>query len=299
VPTYADLLPESLAGQTWLHAPAPFACLRVHGPDAASFLHRLCTQDVEGLRDGDARPAAFLTAKGKVEALVWIARLGEELWIETQAQAAASLAALLDRYHFSEKLAIETPANWTCRQVVGAHAHARTGQAASSAHRDGGVVRFAGAASGLQWVRTHGASLPPASEDLPLLDEPTWQCLRVAAGLPWTGIDADTTTLALEAGIDDHVSLTKGCYTGQEIVARIHTYGHTNRRLCRLRWRGSAPSGAQLTDPSGEPVGRVTSIAPVPGTDFVLALGYLPHELANPGTQLVLTPGGTAVEVCG
>jgi folate-binding protein YgfZ len=116
----------------------------------------------------------------------------------------------------------------------------------------------------------------------------------MAAGLVRVGIETEPSTLALEADLDDHCSTTKGCYTGQEIVARIHTYGHVNRRLCLLHLapgeRIAAPQ--QLLEPDdGVAVGRVMHAVPVPGQAARLGLGYLPKDFQAVGTNLRLADG--------
>jgi folate-binding protein YgfZ len=296
MPTYADLVGPELASVTGIQAPAPFSCLRVSGPDAVGFLQRLCTQDVAAMAVGTARPGAFLTPKGRLETLVWLGLLDGEVWLETQAHERAKLAALLDRYHFSERLRIEVPEAWTCWQLLGPAAWG-DGHAPGIV-RGGDGTGFAGECRGLRWLRWHGHSAPPFPAGLPALDDAHWQRVRIAAGLPWLGVDADASHIALELDLDDHVSLTKGCYTGQEIVARIHTYGHTNRRLCRVRVEGDA-GGPPLPvkDADGEPVGRITSLAGLPG-GASLGLAVLPHAVAAPGTALVVGAGPARAEVC-
>lgn len=300
MPSYDDLLAPGEDVDARLQQGAPFRCLKVRGRDAVGFVHRLCSQDVEGLSEGHAAPALFLTAKGKIETLAWLARRGEDVCIEVQVQELDKLSALLERYHFAERLAIEPMGGWSCNQLVGRRAWQAAGIAGPAANPTEQPLWFAGACRGLEWVRWHGepsrleSAAPPAA---PLADD-AWQRLRVAAGLPWVGVDVDTTTLALEGEFEDHVSTTKGCYTGQEIVARIHTYGHTNRRLCRLRVvaAGSAPLSLPMTiaDAEGDPVGRLTSLAPAAaGTDGrTLALGFVPREFAAPGTRLRLGADG-------
>jgi folate-binding protein YgfZ len=115
------------------------------------------------------------------------------------------------------------------------------------------------------------------------------------------GLETEPSTLALEADLDDHCSTTKGCYTGQEIVARINTYGHVNRKLCLLH----LPAGPELTTPQPlhEPedqlaVGRVLHAVPVPGKPLRVGLGYLPKDFQALGTKLRLDDGG-AVTVVG
>lgn len=300
--SYDNLIDPVEAAATGVHAPAPFALLTVRGPDAGSFVHRLSSQDVTGLAEGSAAPAAFLTAKGRLETLAWVARHADQVWIEVQAHELDKLAGLLDRYHFAERIAIEPMRTWQAVQIVGPGAWDRVSATACTASVEDAPLWFAGQCRGLRWVRWHGeaASLPALAGEA--IDEAAWQRLRIAAGLPWLGIDVDAKTLALEADIDDHVSTTKGCYTGQEIVARIHTYGHTNRKLCRLKItpRGDAAlaAGASIVDDEGDPVGRVTSLASARlDADPMLGLGYLPREVAVVGSKLALQEGGDVLVV--
>ena len=125
--------------------------------------------------------------------------------------------------------------------------------------------------------------------------------MRICAGIARVGVDTEESTLAAEAAIEDHLSLTKGCYTGQEIVARIHTYGHVNRRL-RLLEIDSAEAisvGTVLVEPgAGDPVGRVMSSSLLPDGRRRAALGYLPSDFGEPGSRLRLgTREGPLVQV--
>ena len=128
------------------------------------------------------------------------------------------------------------------------------------------------------------------------IDPDTADVLRVEAGLPRYGADMDETVLAPEANLTGYISLTKGCYVGQEIVARIDARGHTNRALTGLILDGSdlPIAGAKLffaceTEPLRE-TGRLTSVvdsAPAAGGSAI-ALGYVRHEHRVPGTRLVV-----------
>lgn len=132
------------------------------------------------------------------------------------------------------------------------------------------------------------------------IDGETAETLRVEAGLPRYGIDMDETVLAPEAGLTNAISLTKGCYVGQEIVARIDARGHTNRALTGLILDGPdlPASGTKLFFPSEteapRETGRLTSvIESSPAADGrAIALGYVRHEHREPGTQLVIGEDG-------
>jgi folate-binding protein YgfZ len=101
-------------------------------------------------------------------------------------------------------------------------------------------------------------------------------------------VDTGDRTLVQEARLDDAVSFTKGCYLGQETVARLHYRGHPNRRLARIALAGPVPTGARVTGPGDVAAGEVTSVADVPGTGWV-ALGMVRREV----------PDGAPVDVAG
>ena len=112
--TTADLL-GSGAG---LRHHSTHALVRVAGADAADYLHRLCSQDVTAMVPGDVRPACLLDGKGKLLQIVLVARVEDGLWLEAQGHKAAELLEFLDRYHFTEQLALSPqPDDWGCAEV--------------------------------------------------------------------------------------------------------------------------------------------------------------------------------------
>ncbi len=289
--TIATLTAELLANAPLTRSPAPFRLLEVRGADAGEFLHRLCTQDVKGLADGQVKPAAFLDAKGKLLVTCLVGRLGTSFWLEVQAEQEERLAALLERYHFSEKLTIGRGPAGVCAESV------RRGEAVDTTGRmamAGPQLTIHYERRGLAFERRHAAG--GEFTGAPLTAEMA-ECLRMIAGLVRVGVETEPSTLALEADLDDHCSTTKGCYTGQEIVARIHTYGHVNRKLCRLELAAGAPitSPVPLHDDDDLPVGRVMHAVPVPGHELRLGLGYLPKDFQAPGTVLKLPDGGRVI----
>ena len=303
-----ELLRPLLANGALARSDAPFRLLTVVGPDAGEFLHRLCTQDVLGLAAGTGKAAAFLDAKGKLLVTCVVFRGENGFGLEVMADQVDKLAALLERYHFTEKLAITVVPPQPVHETV----------AWTEAGRMGGVVVESGGGRtvltqhrrGLTFVRVHGGAIDPASGGevgsagspaARMLLPDVAECLRMAAGLVRVGQETEPTTLALEADLEDHVSTTKGCYTGQEIVARIHTYGHVNRKLCLLH----LPAGPAIDAP--QPlheredklaVGRVMHAVPLPEDAGRLGTGYLPKDFQELGTKLALADG-TVVEVIG
>ncbi|HZN39799.1 MAG TPA: hypothetical protein VFD82_13400 [Planctomycetota bacterium] len=297
------LTAQLLATGPFERASAPFRLLEVSGPDAGDFLQRLCTQDVLGLAQGQVKPAAFLDNKGKVLATCLVFRIGETFFLETQKEQEEQLAGLLERYHFTEKLAIARASVGRPREEVGAASGVP--EKDCKAERRGIVlVRFA--RRGVAYTRIYGGTVFVGGGDAgevqrkPLTREFA-ECLRMGAGLVRVGLETEPSTLALEADLEDHCSTTKGCYTGQEIVARINTYGHVNRRLCLLH----LPEGPMITSPVAlhdpgdqTPVGRVMHAVPVPDYARRVGLGYLPKDFQALGTKLSL-PDGVGVTVVG
>jgi folate-binding protein YgfZ len=132
-----------------------------------------------------------------------------------------------------------------------------------------------------------------------------WQAFeiaRVEAGIPRFGADMDETNLPPEAGLDARaISYRKGCYIGQEVIARIRTYGQVARALCRLRLADDLrdlPVKGDVLSHDGKEVGRITSAVRSPESGENLALGYIRREVNAPGTELVLrTAGGESQAV--
>jgi len=128
------------------------------------------------------------------------------------------------------------------------------------------------------------------------------EMLRVEAGIPLYGADMDESTIALEANLGPtHISLTKGCYVGQEIIARIDSRGHTNRALTGLVFTaGNVPKPGDTirSEEEGREVGRITSVIPSSPAveDMPIALGYVRHEHSDPGTKLSVGPPESALE---
>lgn len=261
--------------------PAPgLGLLDVRGLDAIDFAQRIGGQDVVALASGSTAPIAFLTAKGKLVAVAIAIRAADGVTLVVPGARIDELAQSLERYHFSERLTITSKAP-AAAALLGLGVAERAGVSLGTAKQesDGSLV-LAVARGGLERAIAFGpaAERPPFATPSPR-DALLCACLRIAAGEVQVGVDTDERTLVLEAGLDDHVSTTKGCYVGQEIVARIHTYGHVNRRLVRLRIDGAIglAAGTSLLDAAlGEPIGRVTSSAVAPDDAFTVALGWLP-----------------------
>ncbi len=292
--TLSDPLTDSILDATpYCRGDAPYSLVAVTGEDSADFLQRLCSQDVLTLQAGQAAPAAFFDGKGKLLATAICLRTEAGFLLETQRHQQQVLLALLDRYLFTERVELA---------AAGGHCVERIDRAAADGCSGGvqeGVVRFVVRRHGVATERWHAADAaglprPDGSE----LTAELGEAVRMMAGFVKVGVESEASTLGLEANLDDHCSTSKGCYTGQEVVARIHTYGHTNRslRLLRLSPGPAIERPVVLIEPEDElAVGRVMHAVVV--GDCRLGVGYLPHDYSAAGSVLQIEGGGEAVVV--
>ncbi len=223
----------------------------VSGPEAAEFLERMVSNEVVSLEPGEARAALLLTPKSRIVAPMRVVREGPESFLLiTEASLAETVASTLLRARFAAKCEIE-PKPYRGYLQLGAGEGIR--------NEDYGVEAFESWA-----VEERNAAEPDE-----LLER-----LRIEAGTPAWGRELDETILPAEAGLDEtHVSFTKGCYPGQEPIARLHYRGRPNRRVRVIEVADARPGDEILF--GDKTVGRVTSA--VPG----LALGYVRREVED------------------
>jgi folate-binding protein YgfZ len=226
--------------------------VRVAGPDASDYLQRMVSNDVEALAVGEACPALLLTAKARVIAPLVVWRRGEEdFLLLTEPELGEIVRAHLARMRLRARCEIE-PEQHESVLVFGSE--------------QGLATDFPGASEAVD------AGLEPTLSDEEL------ERRRVAAGVPRWGREIDDRILPAEAGLEaSHISFSKGCYPGQEPVARLHYRGHPNRELRVLRLDRVPPYDAELVH-DDKVVGRVTSaVADEDGS--VVALAYVRTEV--------------------
>jgi len=291
----------------------------IDGPDATDFLHRLLANHVKTLRPGSGNANLLLSPKGKVLFDFELARHAEHYELSTPPGRAAQLAAALERYHFAEKVRVtDTSAGHAPLELAGPSAdplvariagtrielapHAwralpwRGGELVLTALGPGAWRLDAGPARALElWDEVAGAGATPCG--LVVRDS-----LRVEAGRALAGVDVDDNVYPQEAGLGEAFALDKGCYVGQEVVAKIDTYGGLNKRLLVLRIDHSDPvrRGTKLLlaeDGEQRELGLVTSWAYSFALDTGLVLGYVKRHHQAPGTAFDLEGGGRATIV--
>lgn len=252
----------------------------VRGPDSVSFLQGLVSQDVEAIPVGSVARSFLLGPQGKLAALLWLLRGEDEVGIVTDAGFGEEVAATLARYKIRIKAEIaldERPLS----VVVGDDSLAEAGH-----WSDDGVLRASLPLGRLPRVLVAGEAMP----------ESDLTALRVEEGEPVMGRDVDEKTIPQETGLTDQaVSFTKGCYLGQELVARIDTRGHVNRQLRGVVVDGDAlpAEGAELVA-GDKTVGNLTSPVRSERLGSVIGLALVRREVA-PGDAVELRwDGGSA-----
>lgn len=247
--------------------------LRVTGEDRVGFLHGQCTNDIKRLGAGESCYAAFLNAKGKMRGDGYVIATTEALLVE----ASAGLRESLEKFVVTEDVVIEdVSAALIAGLVIG-----------PVPVLPAGAVTF-GHALGLGVLSAVPLPVTMGAEEL--------EALRVELGVPKWGMDMDENTIPVEAGLAKRaISYDKGCYIGQETIARIKTYGHVNRQLVQLKVESAAAAkaGANILG-DGREVGRVTSAV---GS---VALGYVRRDRARPGVKLQIgNQQAEVTKICG
>jgi folate-binding protein YgfZ len=224
------------------------------GSDVLRYLHAVCTQHTLDRAPGDATQALLLSPKGKIEFAFRLAVLEEGVLVDTEAAAAQGLAERLARFVFRYDVTVGQPVPGAAT-VVGPGADAALAAAGLPVPVPG---RAGIAGPDLVLRRTPvgvdllGPGAPAAVAGLERAGvkrapDGVWELLRVEHGLPRAGLELTDDVLAEEAGLlGSHVHLDKGCYPGQETVARVHNLGQVQRRLAGLRFE---PSGDGLPAP--------------------------------------------------
>ena len=282
--------------------------LALTGAEAKEFLHGQVTNDVEGLEPGTGCYAAFLTHKGKMLGDLRILDTGDELLLDCERVSLQELFNMIRRFKLGRdvelyKRTLETGLlsliGPDARRIAGAgdlpeaeHAH-RAGRLGGAAVRlvvtDLGVDVLCDAADTEPVAAALiAAGAVPAGEDAA-------EVRRVEAGRPRYGVDLDDGVIPQEAGLNERaVSFEKGCYVGQETVARLHFRGKPNRHLRGLRLSGAVATGTPLRLGERE-VGRLASVVVSPRLGPI-GLALVRRE-AQPGDTLVAGDGDVRAEV--
>jgi len=248
--------------------------LRLTGGDAKEFLQGQISNDVLALTPGTGCYAAFLTPKGKMLGDLRILDTGAELLLDTERVALQELFNMIRRFSVGHDVALHKRTverglisllGPGCERLIGAPGLPATEHAHLVAEIDGIEVRAVRTDTGIDLIcesqRTTVLTSALTARGAEPISETTAECVRIERGRPRYGIDLDDTVIPQEAGLNDRaVSFQKGCYVGQETVARLFYRGKPNRQLRGLRLEGPAPAGSEIVF-GDRVVGRLSSVA--------------------------------------
>lgn len=306
---------EALCSGAGVLARPELHTLRLDGPDRVRFLNGMVTNDVKRLVPGTGQRSVKTNNRGRVEGLLRVRADAEALWIDVLETSAARVCGVLDRFIIMDDCAIRDVSE--DRRVVSLLGpdSLRVAAAAGLAPEaelpmDGfapipGGVAVRDESLGVPGLELH---LEPAAAERALsalveagavpVDREVVELLRIERGVPLDGVDVDEDTIPMEARLDAMISSEKGCYVGQEVIARATIQGQVAHLLVGLRLPAevepAALIGAELLAEDDKRVGEISSAVRSPRFGPI-ALGYTKRRWAEPGTRLRV--GGQPAEV--
>ncbi len=275
----------------------------VTGPEAATYLQGQCSQDLEGLAVGHGTEALLLSPQGKIDAFVRVSRTADDAFVlDCDAGSGDGARSRLERFRLRTRVEIATP-EWACLSLRGPHAATAAVPGAPALVLS---VDWPGWA-GLDLLGPAPDGDPELGSWLPVgalrCPEDPWEAARIEAGVPVGGREITASTIAAEVGLVDRtVSFTKGCFTGQELVARLDARGSNVARHLRgvvVADGARPPVGATVWTTDGEhEVGTLTSVAHSSHLGATVALATLHRRVApGDGVDLRWPGGGAAADV--
>jgi folate-binding protein YgfZ len=265
--------------------------VRATGADRVGFLQGMLTNDIATIPGGENRPALLLTIQGRVTADVRVAAVDDALLLDVDVRARDAMTAALEKLIIADDVELAASPE-AIIGVEGPGAAALVATAAPGVRvlrggelgAGGMVLHVDPADAGRVWDTLVAAGGRPCGLD-------ALEGRRVELGIPRIGLDMDESTLALEVPVEWAISQTKGCYLGQEVVARATARGHVNRKLVAMRLEGPLPPAGALLVRDGKEVGELTTVARAYGAGANAALGLVRKEWWDPGTELAVRHG--------
>ena len=263
------------------------AKLRVTGADRFRFLNGQITNDLRKASETAAIEACVLNAKGKLNAHIFIAAIGESFLIDAEPELRETLRVRLERYIIADDVEIEDVTDQFSLF------HVLTDELpALGSDRSVSARRFAGTGWDI-WSDTarHDALRDDLSSGFVFVDSAAAELMRIEQGLPRWSCELTDEIIPIEANLEQRaIDYQKGCYIGQEVISRIKMSGQTNKRLCGLISLNNAPlhAGMKLVAPSasGKEAGWITSATRSQRLGKEIALGYVKRGFNDPATNL-------------
>ncbi len=255
--------------------------IKVSGKEAVQFLNGLITNDAAKLEDGAQMRAAFPNAQGRLLALVRVARRGGEFLFETEAVTREKVFQNLFRFTFAGDFFVEDLSDeYEYFEVQSSKFKVQSSLNAIVFQTPNGADYFI--------PKDAADDFKNELKELGAVEisDALYEILRIENGAPLYGADADETTIVPELGIADLISYNKGCYIGQEIIARIHFRGHIAKQLTGLILEETAQVGDELKSLDGKNAGKITSVTYSPTLGKNIALAFVRYDYLAEGTRL-------------
>jgi len=270
----------------------PRGLIAVWGSEAVQFLDGLITNNVKKLEDGEQMLAAFPNVQGRLLAVVHVHRVDNRYLFETEQITREKIFQHLFRFTYAGDFFVEDLSEaYSAFEIFGPKQdvyHPNVGE------RWEGAFVYELSHGALYFVPRDSASafrsFLAGENGCSVISDDLYEVLRIESGVPLYGVDMDETTVVPELGIDGLIAYDKGCYVGQEIIARIHFRGHVAKQLTGLvavpAVAGGLTSGTDLTSSDGKPAGKITSVTFSPKLKKTIALAFARYEHLGSGTEL-------------
>lgn len=278
--------------------------IEVSGGEAIMFLNGLITNDVKKLAENSWMPAAFPNAQGRLLALVRVLRFGDKFLFDTSAATYEKVLQNLSRFTMAGDFKLnDLTGSFTCISVRGKNVEDSKFKIQDFDFPKSENKIASGDFNGEKIYAIHAFRADGFDVFVPKtqvenfvgelknsgavsLGVEALEVLRIENGEPVYGVDIDETTVVLETGLDEAVSFQKGCYIGQEIIARIHFRGHVAKKLTGLILEATANAGDELKSADGRNAGKITSVAFSPALEKNIALAFVRYDYLAEGTEL-------------
>lgn len=259
--------------------------IAVWGNEAVQFLDGLITNNVKSLDDGSQMLAAFPNAQGRLLAVVRVLRQDDRFLFETEETTREKVFQNLFRFTFAGDFFVE--------DLSADHRYFELFDKQAEPPASAGGITFTSKSSRGYFATPDSAEEFRENAGVAVTPD-IYEVLRIENGVPKYGVDMDETTIVPELGFDDMISYNKGCYIGQEIIARIHFRGHVAKQLIGLiladgdeRFAFVASETLALQSVDGKNAGRITSATYSPQLQKTIALGYIRYDYLADGTKLI------------
>ena len=273
--------------------------IALRGADSKAYLHGLLSNDILSLQPGGWCYATLLTAQGRMISDMRVFDLGELILLDLELAVTSTVREHLDRFVITEDVAVQdVTAEWSQIGLYGSRAGAVLTTAADDPSWSAPLWVVPGGDLGVAGVdlvvpAASAAATIAALERAGALrvSHSTAEVARIEAGIPKFLVDMDTTTIPLEAGIEDRaISMTKGCYVGQEVIVRVlhRGSGRVAKKLVSLEIDGGEAQRDDRLFAGEREIGRITSAADSPRAGKRIALGYVQRDFVEPGTRLTV-----------